>query len=175
MNDEIRKEVAGELGIDPDKVSDQRVLEALRGLRGRVAQSDLTVARNEAKEKLMAHAERGAISTAVADGALKDVNKADTPAACRALAASYHNSFALFEGGQIENAPLGSSESLDDPPPEGKLMSDTIAERVASYKKEHPDTTPLDAHNEVVGSLTKEERQRYESESVATQDWLKGR
>lgn len=174
MNELLRKRAASILGIEADKVSDEQIVAALEDRDARAAQGDLDKALTEARDKLQEHVERGAISTAVFDAAIADIEKADSAGARRALTNQYNTPYSLIDSGQIETEPKGSAKPLEDLPPGEELMSAKIANRIAAYQKDHPEVDALTAHQEVMSKLTDAERKAYEAESQEVSAWQRG-
>ena len=172
MNDAIRKRAASVLGIEEDSISEDDVLKAMSLLEERDTKHAMEVALTDARAKLQAHVERGAVSTAAFDAAVADIEKGTTPEARCALLAKWADSWSVLDGGTIALEPKGKGG--EGPGVEQDAVSASVSDRVAKRMAEDTSLTPLAAHQQVMDALTKEERAAYEAEAQSLSDWQRG-
>ena len=173
MNDAIRKRAASVLGIAEDAVAEDDVLKAMELMHERDTKNAMETALTDAKAKLMAHVERGAVSTAAFDAAVADIEKGETPQARKALTAKWSDSWSVLDGGLIALEPKGKGGEgpgavKDD------AVSASVSDRVAELLAKDTSLTPLAAHQQVMASLTTQERAAYEAEAQSLTDWQRG-
>ena len=172
MNDAIRKRAASVLGKQEDAISDADVEQAFDLLQERDTKNAMETALTDARAKLQAHVERGAVSTAAFDAAVADIEKGETPAVRKALTSQWSNSWSVLDGGTIALEPKGKGG--EGPGVEQDAVSASVSDRVAKRMAEDTSLTPLAAHQQVMGALTKEERAAYEAEAQSLSDWQRG-
>ena len=173
MNDAIRKRAASVLNKPEDQVSETDVEQAFDLLQERDTKNAMDAALVDAKAQLQAHVDRGAVSTGAFDAAMADIEKGQTPQARQALTSKWSDPWSVLDGDKIPKGPIGSGG--EGPGEEGDVLtSATVGERVTRLMSEKEGLTPLQAHQEVMASLTKEERKAYEAEAQSLEDWQRG-